>query len=667
MKRRRRKRKMKRQIQADYSYQESLIERCFQSIISGNRTVLAAAPGAGKTRMALRIVDRYLKRSPHARVLILTHGQVILRTQWSDMLKRFHPDLDHHVLESATEVRAALEKSVILGIPQTIQYVEEQFEVDLLVIDEAHHYYHGEMISDFIERNQPKNRLLLTGTPSLYVGRPEYRIYGVTAQELVDYNVITDPLIELAEAKYLLTMGDYNNQYELKQGARFSNSSTSETLDLLLGRLQSKYRDDPTKHQWSKPDGQWGDLLKNLHKTMIVCHSQNQARDVSAYFTNRSISHELSISDLGKDSDAITRFKENKDCPLLIVVNRGILGFDYDDLMNLIDLSGSLNVNKLFQMLCRVVRRSETYRGHRKLFIKITPPELAHITHFVMSFVVALSDKQYYYSFSTKYQSSTNIPVSDDFIRSISDKERLKKMPNLPTLETFTSFRAFKNSSSIQTIAYTNLKEVLRRLRSDTTFSEAYAREQLSKYPSYKEFRKNNKSLYDWMTKMNLLSISYDYFPKKGEYKLEEVIELAKQYPTKSAFREAHHGAFKFLKKTGNLKKLKFQKKFGRWTVDSAIAECRKYKSKSQFQRMAGGCYEFLIRNGLRDLINSELGDKTNQPARLMDIEAALEIARQYKNRRQFRSNRPKVFSYIIESGNFDRLEEVLPSNRRDL
>ena len=61
-----------------------------QDILSNKLTfneepmVLAVSPGGGKTMMSIAAIDKYLLDNPNHNVLVLTHGQTILRSQYAE-------------------------------------------------------------------------------------------------------------------------------------------------------------------------------------------------------------------------------------------------------------------------------------------------------------------------------------------------------------------------------------------------------------------------------------------------------------------------------------------------------------------------------------------------------------------------------------------------------
>jgi superfamily II DNA or RNA helicase len=374
----------------DYSYQDALVDRAYHELMLGNPTLLAACPGAGKTRMAIRIADRFKRKSPKSKILILTHGQTLLREQWGDVLEK-HSSYNMAIVTPGIADFEIARADILVAIPQTLQFIKiDNWSIDLLIVDEAHHWYLSDAVQKgIVEVLKPNHTLLLTGSPSPYVGDPKWSIMGITVQELLEYGVLTDPVIELVESAYHFTMRDYRHNMNLKPDTAMGTDETDKTLDSILQsmikKLVSADRISPEDYAW---DNSWPRTLNKLSKTMFVCHTQSQAKDVAAYFDQRGVSYSLSISFENDGMDALTKFKTDKDCNVFIVVNRGTIGFDFDKLYNVVDMSATLNVNRLFQMLCRVVRRDMDNPDGKKLFIKVTSPEVKELTHFVMSFVV---------------------------------------------------------------------------------------------------------------------------------------------------------------------------------------------------------------------------------------------------------------------------------------
>ena len=106
----------------------------------------------------------------------------------------------------------------------------------------------------------------------------------------------------------------------------------------------------------------------SINKTLIVCNSIKQSEDVKFYLSKIGLSSVVSNSKNDPKSELIQDFKNNK-VNVLIVVNRARLGYNDVDLINLIDISGTLNPNLIYQMIARVLRGDN---NTQKYYIRLT-------------------------------------------------------------------------------------------------------------------------------------------------------------------------------------------------------------------------------------------------------------------------------------------------------
>jgi hypothetical protein len=260
----------------------------------------------------------------------------------------------------------------------------------------------------------------------------------------------------------------------LKTSVKFSLKQTKETLDGLLQQVQrvlkSTTRAIPEARVAHK-SGNRKTALGVLEKTMVVCRSQSQASQVKKYFEATGVNVALSTSRFDADSKDIDRFKTDSKCMVLVVVNRGTLGFNMPELVNIVDMSGSLNTDVLFQMFARLVRRHPSEK--QKLFIKVIPDTMAEYVYVLMSFVIALSHKRIYDSYggdSTK----TRIPVPDVYLNRVQNagiregalrRPRLLKSDELPPLPRIEVMKSLFHESGqlLSSYAYTTLEEVKNR------------------------------------------------------------------------------------------------------------------------------------------------------------------------------------------------------------
>jgi superfamily II DNA or RNA helicase len=143
-------------------------------------------------------------------------------------------------------------------------------------------------------------------------------------------------------------------------------------------------------------------FFKNpIEKTMIAATSIPQANQIYEILLQQGINAVVSTSKNDKNSILITEFYQNPTIAILIVVDRGILGFDMPKLRNVIDMSGSENPDILFQLLGRASRSDKTERP--KVFIKIAPKWRVERTELITCFALALTTSKVYESYDGSF------------------------------------------------------------------------------------------------------------------------------------------------------------------------------------------------------------------------------------------------------------------------
>lgn len=138
-----------------------------------------------------------------------------------------------------------------------------------------------------------------------------------------------------------------------------------------------------------------------MGKTIIACRSISLARQVVDYFNKRLVNAGLSTHENDLGSAEIERFKADKAMTLLVVVRRGVLGFNFPELLNLVDMTGTINIDRIFQMFARVVRPHPTKPKVRKLFVKLTPKgKMERYTRDVVGAALQLGRRETFESFN---------------------------------------------------------------------------------------------------------------------------------------------------------------------------------------------------------------------------------------------------------------------------
>lgn len=468
----------------DYSYQPVLEGEAYQHLLSGPGVVLAAAPGAGKTDMAINIIGRWLREHPDDKVLVLAEGQTLLRSQFADRLAAVPRNFTHAQLGVDNDIRVD-DAVVHVAIPHYFIRRSSFGPYSLIVVDEAHHFFTAPMVERIIRSNPGAKLLLLTGTPSSFIATQKYPIVSKTISELLIDGVLVDPYIELVQTGLRVELSDYNEDENLRSDFQIPEAATEAAIEKLMAALAIRLAStDRHPHKYYegllKPVRKAYDkFFGHLGKTMVICHDQRQARQVASFFGARGQPARLCISDDGDGQEAIQAFRTDIETRLLVVVRRGILGFDMPTLANVIDMSMSHNPDLIFQAMCRLVRRwpAETLSQQEKIYLKVTTAEMAPLTHHVMSFTVALSQPGYYLSYDGNWK-NVKTPICPTSVRESNSSERSRRTTKnsneinrwaMPKLLTFTDLRHIDGGIA-DGYCYTTFREVRSKLFGTANF-----------------------------------------------------------------------------------------------------------------------------------------------------------------------------------------------------
>jgi superfamily II DNA or RNA helicase len=407
-------------------YQDEIIS--LTQIGVGDKIVWAVSPNGGKTEMSICLIDLYLQDNPTHKVLILTHNTKVLRDNYYERIMDNNPTFTHQEVTKDNEVDFT--KQVIISLPSTLNK-RKLHKFDLVVIDEAHQMYESDnltynnsMVKKIIDRCDIKKELLLTGTPSYFIRQNQkqkkeiYKLISVPMSKVYDAGGCSDVIVEMSSSSYYITDSDYRGD-ELKDGYNFNNKETFHTLDdvnrKLYSRIVSPFRN--TKHysnkELLKPVSNvldWTIFRKELGKTLISCRNQSQAKKTAEYYENNGINVALSISDVDKDGIEIKKFIEDEDCKILIVVYRGILGFSFDKIVNVIDMSLTKNINRMYQLFCRTTRK---YVGVDKIFIKVVPSDREPHFRLRLTGMLCLMHEEWFMKFNGKNFEELDIPTTN--------------------------------------------------------------------------------------------------------------------------------------------------------------------------------------------------------------------------------------------------------------
>lgn len=377
-------------------YQEEVLVKLNQALKTKNEVVIASAPNSGKTLMAIE----FMKQESNKTFLVLTHGTIVLKEQWSEKFA-----------EAGLKASKQLgQQRVTYGIPHGV-HRKAGAPVDYLIIDEAHEFTFAEMVKEIKTKFKPKKIIYLTGTPSKFIAKG-YETIIVPAIDLIKQGYSSDLYVGMVSTTANIDKDDYNADGDVKEKKATELEATVETdLDSLLAAMHARlcetgaFKGSPRLRKTVE----WAPTLGKLQKTMIACRSIKQANKIEKYFDTKGINCLVSHSLNDVQSENIQLFKTSAEYQVLIVVDRGILGFDMHDLVNVVDLTCSKNINRIYQLYARVMRQSKD--SPKKYFFKFaTDPEM-QLMKFYMNASLMLMFEDFISKYNGKNLNGCKVPV----------------------------------------------------------------------------------------------------------------------------------------------------------------------------------------------------------------------------------------------------------------
>jgi superfamily II DNA or RNA helicase len=661
-----------------YDYQKTFLKEEFPKIYTKRKILFAAAPGAGKTVTSIACITDFLKENPKSRVLVLTHNQNVLKEQ-------YYNELEKHKVSFTYSKDIDSNAQVVVTIPSSINNKTNLPEFKLIIIDEAHHFYQTKkekgMVEKIIIKTKALYELLLTGTPSKFNNnKNKIHTFAVTINELYDRNQVSDVIIELATSNLNLSYKDYNINQELTQKAitKETESDVHKTLenvlDKLLIRLRSWHKDKPELYSKLSHNANWLPILGELKKTVIACKSITQANRVSEYLNNKGVNNLLSHSINDKDSLMIEKFRNNPKYLVLVVVDRGTLGFNMKELENIIDMTGSQNIDRILQLLCRVNRVHKDVKN--KLFIKVTPINQVDYMHAIMCAVVAMFDKEWFLKYNGKnfgdipiiIRKENNQKNTKPNIKSNNNNNKIKVIDfiGLPAISFFKTLN-HKRDDVLSGVEYTTLSSVRNKFLDLDINPYKYwnlekCKVEALKYNTKREWSIFSGSSYNSAKRNGWLESCCSHMEEKrkpnGHWTLENCKAEALKYKTRNEWCTKGSGSYTSAQKNGwieecSLHMVEQQKPGGYWSLEICKAEALKYKSKTEWHKANPYSYGYARRNGWLESCCSHMKE-TKKPNGYWTLERCKEEAMKFKSTRQWQKNHAASYGAAYRAGWLD-------------
>ncbi|MDO5500649.1 MAG: DEAD/DEAH box helicase family protein [Propionibacteriaceae bacterium] len=147
-----------------HEYQQRAVSGAWEGLEEEGRALVYLATGLGKTVVAGRVVTKFLKRQPDARVLVVAHTSDLVeqleRSMWRDIPKSVPTRMVSG--QSRPDDLAGVTFAVL---PTAADYVAKGFRPDLLIVDEAHHVGETGHYARIFDLLHDVPRLGVTATP----------------------------------------------------------------------------------------------------------------------------------------------------------------------------------------------------------------------------------------------------------------------------------------------------------------------------------------------------------------------------------------------------------------------------------------------------------------------------------------------------------------------
>jgi hypothetical protein len=271
-----------------------------------------------------------------------------------------------------------------------------------------------------------------------------------------------------------------------------------------------------------------------------VCNNIRQSEYVKNYLDDIGLSSVISNSKNDTKSELIQDFKQNK-INILIVVNRARLGYDDSDLINLIDMSGTLNPNLIYQMIARVLRGSN---DTQKFYVRLTSKKDESLnSEIATNLALMLTDKKYISTFNGKNFNNQLVIVPNFFSKKyITTSSNFSKNTPKLLLDTDDMISFYRDTiSDIDkengVYKFCKIKDVLIELGTKKKFNQEISLEDLKKialnYNGRFEWQKKDQKTYSYAKNQGWLDECCKHMKQlRRQYTLESCKESASKFKT---------------------------------------------------------------------------------------------------------------------------------------
>jgi superfamily II DNA or RNA helicase len=375
-----------------YAFQEECKNRLITCLAMTNKIpVLAMATGSGKTETTIYAIKELLQENPALKFAILTHGQVVLRSQFYTRIEclRF-PEIRE--CEVAPGIALNRNANVFVGLPVNFKNIKD-LKVDYVITDEAHERVGSKEHTQVVKSLGKPRQIFLTASHGDLDQELNMQKITFSSSEALKAGVVSNFAPVGISTSWKFTEEDYNSDNHLKADTKISTKD-------ILGACEDLVKNMEVYHQKSAigrvivKTKNW--LFDDFPKTVIACHSIKMADQVARYFRETKIGDKVVISHSQLSEDYDIRNFEASNNKLLIVVDRAKIGFDAPSIRCLVDMTGTKNVGLVMQLMGRVMRKHPNPNYTQKTYFKVLPQDMENHGVYLLTAAMVLAEKGHY-------------------------------------------------------------------------------------------------------------------------------------------------------------------------------------------------------------------------------------------------------------------------------
>jgi type I restriction enzyme R subunit len=364
-------------------YQHEAIRRLADAFaVNRRRALLVMATGTGKTRVAMALIDVFLRANQARNILFLADRDALVDQTLTDGFKAHLP---HEPRDRIYTHQIDKTKRLFVATEQTLALCYAKFSpgfFDLIIFDEAHRSLF-KRFTEVIEYFDAR-MIGLTATPANFIDRDTFRLFGCDANAptfLYDYpQAVKDGFL----VNFNLYQAHTSFQRNGIKGLDLSEEDRNVLVEQGIDPDTLDYAGTEIEVEVSNRDTlrkQWEEIMETClkdqsgqlpGKTIIFAMTKKHAHRIADVFEEMYPQHVglvqviTSTTERVRDGSygdgLITKFKKNNLPRIAISVDMLDTGIDVPEVVNLVFMKPVQSRIKLWQMIGRGTRNQQACR-----------------------------------------------------------------------------------------------------------------------------------------------------------------------------------------------------------------------------------------------------------------------------------------------------------------